>query len=213
MTMPQSVGLIYTVTIYIYNLINPSCTVAQVMPFLGKMRFQHVYILCVYYEMLGVNHFSLSNCRSCCSFSAILWACSSANGPRPGTIVSCEIKVWIRYGYAWIHEKKQQLNCSLASCRADVPRTKDSLMWLILCWFPFVSAVPREYFWILRYLWVCPTGINTHNSYLSLQHRNWLGLSKQHLRQNPLPPPHAIWVQSPKRTQTSQSCTSLGTLW
>ena len=54
------------------------------MPFLGKMRFQHVYILCVYYEMLGVNHFSLSNCRSCCSFSAILWACSSANGPRPG---------------------------------------------------------------------------------------------------------------------------------
>ena len=122
-----------------------------------------------------------------------------------------------RYGFGMdMHgsmKKKQQLNCSLASCRADVPRTKDSLMWLILCWFPFVSAVPREYFWILRYLWVCPTGINTHNSYLSLQHRNWLGLSKQHLRQNPLPPPHAIWVQSPKRTQTSQSCTSLGTLW
>ena len=52
--------------------------------FWGKRGFQHVYILCVYYEMLGVNHFSLSNCRSCCSFSAILWACSSANGPRPG---------------------------------------------------------------------------------------------------------------------------------
>jgi hypothetical protein len=37
--------------IYIYNWINPSCTVAQVMPFLGKTRFSTcLHIMCLLWD-------------------------------------------------------------------------------------------------------------------------------------------------------------------